>query len=233
MNEAHPGSDTLAAFAAGKLSPGGCASIEQHLMRCDSCGDALDRLTIHASLLEHLRGQQGPSSDDTVVPTLDGWVRELKERNPFGAVSDDELLRRGWLGRYQITGKLGAGGMGAVYRAYHPVLRCERGLKVLPRGLAENPAVVERFRRDARTICRFNHPNIVRAYDTDSVDDLHFLLMEYVPGTDLGRLVKEKGPLPVAVACDYVRQAALGLQHAHENGMVHRDIKPQNLLLHE
>src|SRR5262249_54333549 len=75
------------------------------------------------------------------------------------------------------------------------------------------------------------HPNIVAVYDADEVAGTHFFAMEYVEGTDLAKLVKQNGPLPVAVACDYVRQAALGLQHAHEQGLVHRDIKPSNLLL--
>ena len=69
------------------------------------------------------------------------------------------------------------------------------------------------------------------AHDADQVDGKHFLTMEYVEGTDLGKLIKQQGPLPAALACDYIRQAALGLQHAHEQGMVHRDIKPSNLLL--
>ena len=76
-----------------------------------------------------------------------------------------------------------------------------------------------------------SHPNIVMAFDAGQVGDVHFFAMEYVEGTDLGKLVKQRGPLPVAQACDYIRQAALGLQHAHECGLVHRDIKPANLLL--
>ena len=76
-----------------------------------------------------------------------------------------------------------------------------------------------------------HHPNIVIAYDADQVGETHFFAMEYVQGIDLGQRVKEQGPLPIADACDYIRQTALGLQHAHERGLVHRDIKPSNLLL--
>ena len=78
---------------------------------------------------------------------------------------------------------------------------------------------------------QLSHPNIVSAYDADQVDGTHFLAMEYVEGTDLRRLVKESGPLSVYHACDYMYQAALGLQHAFERGLVHRDIKPSNLVL--
>src|SRR5206468_7544244 len=78
---------------------------------------------------------------------------------------------------------------------------------------------------------QLSHPNIVMAHDASQVGDTHFLVMEYVEGTDLNRLVRRSGPLPVGQACAYVRQAALGLQHAHERGLVHRDLKPANLLL--
>src|SRR5205807_7253241 len=88
----------------------------------------------------------------------------------------------------------------------------------------------ERFRREVRAAARLQHPNIVTAFDAEQAGDVHFLVMEYVEGTTLAQVVGRRGPLPVAEACGYVRQAALGLQHAHERGMVHRDIKPQNLM---
>ena len=93
------------------------------------------------------------------------------------------------------------------------------------------PTVVERFRQEVQAAARLAHPNIVTAYDADQEGDVHFLVMEFVEGTTLDRLVQEQGPLPVADACAYIMQAAQGLQHAFERGMVHRDIKPSNLLL--
>ena len=90
---------------------------------------------------------------------------------------------------------------------------------------------MRRFHREIRAAAQLDHPNIVRAFDADEVGGTHLLVMEYVQGTDLAKLVKKDGPLPVDKACDYCRQAALGLQHAYERGLVHRDIKPQNLLL--
>src|SRR5262249_3247528 len=92
-------------------------------------------------------------------------------------------------------------------------------------------AFVERFRREVRAAARLSHPNIVTAHDADQAGDTHFLVMEYVAGTSLDRELRRRGPFPVAEACDLIRQAALGLQHAHERGMVHRDVKPANLLL--
>ena len=121
--------------------------------------------------------------------------------------------------------------MGAVYKAEHLLMERPVALKVLNRELIDKPATIERFRREVRAAARLTHPNIVAAFDAEQAGDVHFLVMEYVEGASLARHIVEDGPLQVAQACDYIRQAALGLQHAHERGMVHRDIKPQNLML--
>jgi eukaryotic-like serine/threonine-protein kinase len=92
--------------------------------------------------------------------------------------------------------------------------------------------MAKRFQREVRSAAALDHPNIVRALDADEIGGTHLLVMEYIDGaTDLSRLVKKNGPLPVSQACEYIRQAALGLQHAYERGLVHRDIKPHNLLM--
>ncbi|HTK74414.1 MAG TPA: protein kinase, partial [Gemmataceae bacterium] len=104
-------------------------------------------------------------------------------------------------------------------------------LKVVSRHLLDSPEAVERFGREVRAAARLDHPNIVRAYDAEQADDLQLLVMEYVEGKSLSDLLDRKGPLPISHACQYIRQAALGLQHAHEKGMVHRDLKPANLML--
>ena len=133
--------------------------------------------------------------------------------------------------RYRVVAALGAGGMGAVYRAEHRLMDRPVALKVIRGDLLGNEAMVERFRREVKSAARLaSHPNIVAAYDAEQAGETHMLVMEFVEGTDLARLVDRRGPLPVGEACEYVRQAALGLQHAFEDGMVHRDIKPQNLM---
>lgn len=103
-------------------------------------------------------------------------------------------------------------------------------LKVINPGLLNRSTALARFHQEVKAAARLSHPNIVQAYDADQAGDLHFLVMEYVEGTDMAAYLKRTGPLPAAEACDVARQVALGLQHAGENGMVHRDIKPHNLM---
>ncbi|HEX5272204.1 MAG TPA: serine/threonine-protein kinase, partial [Gemmataceae bacterium] len=133
--------------------------------------------------------------------------------------------------RYRVLTLLGAGGMGAVYKAEHLLMKRVVALKVMNRALVGSAGTVDRFRREFRASALLSHPNIVAAYDAEQAGDVHFLVMEYVEGTDLARRLADRGPLPAAEACDYVRQAARGLQHAHERGMIHRDVKPHNLML--
>jgi formylglycine-generating enzyme required for sulfatase activity len=135
------------------------------------------------------------------------------------------------LGKFEVLGKLGQGGMGAVYKARRTLLQDIVAIKVMGPEVAGNPDARARFLREMRATVRLNHPHIVRAFDAEEVGDLLYLVMEYVEGISLQKLVKQKGPVPAAYACRWVAQAAEGLQHAHERGMVHRDVKPANLML--
>ncbi len=134
---------------------------------------------------------------------------------------------------FEVLEVLGEGGMGRVYKARH--LRLDRlvAIKVIRPELLAAPEAVARFLREARATARLCHPNIVTIHDAGEAGGTHFLVMEFVAGTDLATLVRRRGVLSVCRACECVRQAALGLQHAHERGLVHRDIKPSNLLLGE
>lgn len=160
-----------------------------------------------------------------------------------------ELIQRGWLtpyqvnqlmqgsgsdlvlGTYKILERIGAGGMGQVFKAKHSQLDKIVALKVIRKEHLEKPDAVHRFKREIRAVSKLSHPNIVLALDASTEGDTHFIVMEYVDGTDLSRLVKEGGPLPVPVAIEYMKQAARALEHACEQGLVHRDIKPANLLI--
>jgi serine/threonine protein kinase len=121
--------------------------------------------------------------------------------------------------------------MGTVYKARHRLMERTVAVKIINPHLVNKPAMAERFRREVTAAARLSHPNIVAAFDADRAGDTHFLVMEYVDGVPLNRVLAEHGRLAVPRACDYARQAALGLQHAFERGMVHRDIKPHNLML--
>jgi serine/threonine protein kinase len=133
--------------------------------------------------------------------------------------------------RYRILRLLGRGGMGVVYEAEHRVLARPVALKLIHRQHTVNPAAVERFLREVRAVALLQHPHIVTAYDAEQAGDVHFLVMEFVRGLSLDRLLHQQGALPAALACRFAREAALGLPYAHEKGMVHRDIKPDNLML--
>jgi len=136
-----------------------------------------------------------------------------------------------FLGKYKLLDKLGEGGMGAVYRAEQAPLGRIVALKVMSEKVLRDPGALARFHREIRAASALSHPHIVAALDADQVGNTHFLVMEYAPGRDLKQWIKEYGTLPVDWSCECIRQAALGLQHAHERGLAHRDIKPANLLV--
>ena len=121
--------------------------------------------------------------------------------------------------------------MGVVYLAYNRLMARHEVLKVIGQHIVEQPGVLDRFLREIRAVARLRHPNVVSAYSAFRCGTSLVFAMEYVEGLDLRRMVKAKGPMPIGHACYFVHQAALGLQHAHEEGMVHRDIKPANLML--
>lgn len=139
------------------------------------------------------------------------------------------------LGRYRLLSLLGTGEMSAVYLAEHIMMERRCAIKVLPANKVQDTSYLGRFHREARAVASLNHPNIVKAFDVDKQNEgaaeIHFLVMEYVNGKNLGKIVLEKGPLPYVELVDYIRQGADGLHHAHEAGLVHRDIKPENLLI--
>jgi serine/threonine protein kinase len=133
--------------------------------------------------------------------------------------------------KYRLLELIGAGGMGAVYLCEHTLMKRLVALKILPTEKLEDPSNLERFHREARAVAALDHPNIVRAYDIDLHEKLHFLVMEYVDGNSLQDIIARHGPMDPIRAAHYIAQSAVGLQHAHELGMVHRDVKPGNLLL--
>lgn len=137
------------------------------------------------------------------------------------------------MGKYRLIDLLGRGGMGAVFLAEHTAMGRRVAIKLVPKGLATKPGAMERFLAEARATATLDHPNIVHAYSIDTEGDRWYLVMEYVDGWDLQRVVEAEGQLSYARAADYIRQGAEGLAHAHNRGMIHCDIKPSNLLLNK
>ncbi len=140
-----------------------------------------------------------------------------------------------FLGKYRLLSLLGKGGMSSVYLAEHVLMRRRCAIKVLPAKRVHDSSYLGRFHREAQAVAALDHPNIVRAYDVDHEMDgnieIHFLVMEYVDGISLLEVVKQQSPVSPIKAAEYIRQAAIGLEHAHRAGLIHRDIKPGNILI--
>jgi eukaryotic-like serine/threonine-protein kinase len=147
----------------------------------------------------------------------------------------EQFLQGRWkrftIGKYKVLERLGSGGMGQVFLCEHKLMRRRVAVKVLPTAKAADPSSLERFYREARAVAALDHSNIVRAYDIDQDDNLHFLVMEYVDGANLQDIIRKSGPMNVTRACHYMYWCAIGLQHAHVAGLIHRDIKPGNILV--
>jgi serine/threonine-protein kinase len=162
-------------------------------------------------------------------------ARLLRKKGLLTEWHTDKLLNgkyKGFfLGKYKLLGHIGTGGMSSVYLAEHTGLQDKRAIKVLPKKRVADSSYLARFQLEAKAIASLNHPNIVAAYDIDNAGDVHYIVMEYVDGLDLQALVKRDGPLDPSAAADAIAQAARGLAHAHERGVIHRDVKPANLLL--
>src|SRR5262249_25645688 len=150
--------------------------------------------------------------------------------SPEPALGDTAWHAGERLGQYQILGKLGKGGVGAVFKARHTELGKVVALKML-RDERPDEVTIARFKNEIRAVGRLDHPNIVVAHDAGQAGGVHFLVMEYVDGMDLARLMERRGRLSPADACEVIQQAAVGLQHAYERGLVHRDVKPSNIML--
>src|SRR5262249_44633490 len=197
----------------------------------DSLVDALrGRPILKGDQFEELLREHAPAHVDTqeLARTLIRmrWLTIYQAKKLIAGKADELVL-----GQYVVLDKIGEGGMGKVYKAIQLNLNRTVALKIVRAALLKSPTALRRFKKEVVAAAKLSHPNSVRVFDADEVGDRHLLAMEYIQGCDLSRLVKDRGPLPVATACSYIRQAALGLQHAHDHGMVHRDIKPSNLLV--
>src|SRR5574340_843548 len=219
------------AGAPGKsrCSPMAKSTVDSFLGKLRQSG-LVENDQLDAALLELKRQAQGKPLYDT-----DGVARGLIDAGLITPWQCGKLLdgrHKGFfLGKYKLLDHLGTGGMSSVYLAEHVLMQRRVAIKVLPKNRIEDSSYLARFHREAQAASKLDHRNIVRAYDVDNDGDVHYLVMEYVEGRDLQAMVKQDGPLGYAAAADYMRQAAEGLGHAHDAGLIHRDVKPANLLV--
>lgn len=183
------------------------------------------------------RSEAEAESEEPVKPGAGELAGQLVDQGLLTRWQADKLLEgrhKGFIvGKYKMLGHLGTGGMSNVYLAEHLLMHRRVAIKVLPkaRGADKESSYLERFHREAQAIASLDHVNIVRAYDIDNEGDTHYLVMEYIDGLDLNIIVRDSGPLNYVTAARYIRQAARGLHYAHSVGLIHRDVKPANLLV--
>ena len=239
MTATHPTDRELEDFLLGKLIAPDDLAVESHLAECTECrdravqtpaDDTLTELLVAARTLVDIQRSAAPTptldgatTPPAFAPTLawDGTAAAGDESKPPPALANHP--------KYRVVRRLGSGGMGTVWLAEHLVMHRQVAVKVIRPDLLARPGATNRFLREVRAAAKLHHPNIVTAFDAEPVGDSCLLVMEYVPGQTLGERL-EAGPLPVGEACRVIRDAAGGLAHAHSAGLVHRDVKPHNLI---
>jgi serine/threonine-protein kinase len=224
-----PTAETLAAFARGELAANELASVAEHVGGCEACCRSLKllpedslaglaRAAAAAPATIHSKGSNAPQAEGAPKKSDVPAAAQV----PAGFADHP---------RWRIISQLGAGGMGTVYKAEDLAMGRIVAIKVVSPHLTAKASALARFRREIRLAAQLNDPRAVIAHDTGEVGGCQFLVMEFVEGVSLDRLVAKKGPLPVTLACTLTRQAALGLQHAADKGLIHRDVKPHNLMV--
>jgi formylglycine-generating enzyme required for sulfatase activity/serine/threonine protein kinase len=235
----HPADETLVSFGLGKLDDTRIEAVSKHLEQCDPCRRRVAELSSD-SFVGRLREAQPPPGDappraKTIVepdPPRPSLVAGKKTADAVPPKANRTLpLELANHPQYDVLRELGRGGMGVVYLARNKLMDRLEVLKVLNKDMLAKQGTGDRFLREIQSAARLHHPNVVAAYTALQIGDLLVFAMEYVEGEDLAKLVRARGPLPVLNACYFAYQAAQGLQHAHECGMIHRDIKPGNLIL--
>lgn len=209
----HPNHQQLDAFLHGMLNQSQRLAVEKHVERCGRCADALESVA-GDTLSNRLKHVATHFENLVAAHSDDGIPDELKNH-----------------ARYEIIEKIGSGGMGEVYRARQTSMDRTVAIKVLRRHLFQNDRAVARFHNEVKVAARLNHPNIVHSYDAEVTSGLNILVMELVDGRKLSEVVSLENPMPTAIAAQVGFEIAEGLKYAHAQGMIHRDIKPQNVML--
>ncbi len=211
----HPDDSQLTSYLLGRLESQQLDAIESHLDRCSDCQERALKLNPKDELVKLVSTSCSSENGGGLpsVPIMSEFPPREFENHP----------------RYRLLRPLGRGGMGVVWLAQHLVMHRLVAIKLIHTVRLSDGEAALRFQRETRAAAKLHHPNIVTTYDADQIDDRHFLVMEFVEGQTLAQLIRE-APLSIPEACAAIRDVALGLQNAHEVGVIHRDIKPGNLI---
>ncbi len=223
----HPSADDLLAFARGLLDSARAAVVEVHLSQCNPCAARVSAAP-DDGFIGLLKAARQSNFADKLHNPGEQSTRAFRPKD--GSDLDGLPLELREHPRYKIERLLAAGAMGEVYLATDAAVSQRVAVKVLRPELAGNPARKTRFLQEAHIAARLRHPNIVKILHSALAGESAYIVMEFIAGETLAQLVGRRGPLPVSEACEYVRQAAAGLAHADRQGVVHRDVKPHNLI---
>lgn len=232
-----PTRDRLALFDAGRLPAGDFEEVADHVSQCPTCESALAdvdfgddpfvrQIRFAAALADH----DSDAMDCATAVSRFKAVCSLSIHSATGGAEPAEPLPQS-IGPYRILGPLGHGGMGTVYLAAHRFLMRNVAIKVLRPKRDDDPTMRARFRREMAALGQLQHPHVVQAIDAGENEGMLYLVMEYIDGPSVAHLATRENPLAVADACEIARQAALALDFAHRQGLVHRDVKPSNLMV--
>ena len=236
MLVACPSKQRIKEFLEGNVPEDEATIIAEHFDDCRSCDSAITSMELESlALVETVKNGLNlrdifnePEYRLAQNAAFQAFNDHQGERKRF---STSQTPDRTFFRDYRLLKKIGEGGMGTVYHAVHRHLLKPVALKILSPEKMQSVQAVERFKQEMRAAGKLNHPNVVSASDAGDENGIQFLVMELIIGADLSQIVSKLGPLPVKNACEIIRQAALGLHHAHENGLIHRDVKPSNLML--
>ena len=220
-----PTDELLVAYGLGKISDADGETVMTHLERCDGCRQRVAEMSGDSFVGRLKAAQRGTSLPDK---SFAGLATSVGGPGVKASGLPPELANHP---DYADVRELGRGGMGVVYLAQHRLMKRWEVLKVVGKEQLASRGAADRFLQEVQSAARLNHPNVVKAYSASRLGEMIAFSMEYVPGDDLAKVVKARGPLSVQHASFYAAQVAMGLQHAHDKGMVHRDIKPANLML--
>ncbi len=225
-----PESNQLKAFLLGELHDEQIDEISEHVEQCRHCEQVIDKLDSECTVTLKSSETQIEFEEEDALHAVLKIIK--KEASGSGNKRSEPILPSGTrVGVFRVEGLIGRGGMGQVYAAYHEHLQRRVALKVISSEFSEHLISRKRFQREMQLNGQLMHPNIVQAFDAGESEGLLFLAMELLEGKDIGEILNKQGTLSVASACEIIRQAAMGIQHAHNAGIIHRDIKPSNLFL--